>query len=169
MKVQSIAPGMIFSFVDRVLANAPAPTDNKVPVHLYMIISAGSEANFQDIQCMKITGLRNKEATLELPIIVNDAVSYIMPYNIFSFRREEIDMRFFKGIVIGDPDICTLDNFLQLCRDIYTDTLFGEIHDTLKTAIKSYQDKFQAKFSKVPKYEEEMGTNTSLTSLLALF
>lgn len=155
MKVQNLAPGMIFSLIDKAPANMSVPSvaEGKVPIHFYMIISVGSEAQLQDIQCMKITSMKNKEATYELPLILNDAVSYMLPYNMFSYRRDDIDMKFFKGILVGDPDVCTADEFLHLCRDIYTDTLFGELDATLKTRIKEYQKKFDAKFGSVPKYE----------------
>lgn len=155
MKVHNLAPGMIFSLVDKMPANVPsaAVAEGKVPVHFYMIISVGSEACLQDIQCMKITSMRNKESTYELPIILNDAVSYVVPYNMFSYRKEDIDMKFFKGVLVGDGDVCSADDFLHLCRDIYTDTLFGELDASLKTRINEYQKKFDAKFGSVPKYE----------------
>lgn len=156
MKIQNLAPGMIFSLVDKMPANVPsaAMAEGKIPIHYYMVVSVGSEACLQDVQCMKITSMRNKESTYELPLILNDTVSYLIPYNMFSYRKEDIDIKFFKGILVGDNDICSADDFLHLCRDVYTDALFGEIDNTLKARVKEYQSKFNAKFGKVPKYSE---------------
>lgn len=153
MKVCNLAPGMIFSLVDKMPANVTSPND-KLPTHFYMVISAGSDACLQDVQCMKITSMRNKESTYELPIILNDTVSYVVPYNIFSYRKEDINMRFFAGILVGDPDVCSADGFLSLCRDIYTDTLFGEVDNSIRTRISEYQKAFDTKFSKVPRYSD---------------
>lgn len=163
MRVSNLAPGMIFSLVDKMPANVPSLSD-KLPTHFYMIISAGSDACLQDIQCMKITSMKNKESTYELPVVLNDAVSYVVPYNIFSYRRDDINMRFFAGILIGDPDVCSTDEFLSLCRDIYTDTLFGEMDSTLRTRIKDYQTKFNSKFSKVPKYSDAQSAKFTFTT-----
>lgn len=162
MRVSNLAPGMIFSLVDKMPANVPSSSD-KLPTHFYMIISAGSDACLQDIQCMKITSMKNKESTYELPVILNDTVSYVVPYNIFSYRKDDINMKFFAGILLGDPDVCSTDEFLSLCRDIYTDTLFGEMDSTLRTRINDYQTKFVDKFGKVPKYSERASKFTVTT------
>lgn len=151
MKSQFLVPGMIFSLIDRrpVTSNAAGT----LPTHFYLVISVGSAACLQDIQCMSISSMRNKDITYELPIVVNTTVSYVVPYNIVSFRRDDIKMEYYRGFLVGHPDLLSTDDFLKLCRDIYTDTLYGEIDKTIKDRVSKYQKAFATVFKDTPRYE----------------
>lgn len=156
MKSQYIVPGMIFSLVDRRPVMNAAP--GQLPMHLYLVVSSGSEACLQDIQCMSISSMRNKDITYELPIVVNDSVSYVIPYNIVSFRRDDVKMEYYRGFLINDLKTLSRDEFLQLCRDTYTDALYGDIDKSVKDRISAYQKSFTSAYKDVPRYE---GRNAS--------
>lgn len=151
MRSQFLVPGMIFSLVDRrpVLSNTPGT----LPMHFYLVVSVGSSACLQDIQCMSISSMRNKDITYELPVVVNETVSYVVPYNIVSFRRDDVKIEYYRGFLIGHPDLLSTDDFLKLCRDIYTDTLYGEIDKSIKDRVTQYQKSFGTLFKDIPRYE----------------
>lgn len=151
MKSQFLVPGMIFSLIDRrpVTSNAAGT----LPMHFYLVISVGSAACLQDIQCMSISSMRNKDITYELPIVVNETVSYVVPYNMVSFRRDDVKIEYYRGFLVGHPDLMSTDDFLRLCRDIYTDTLYGEIDKSIKERVSKYQKSFATVFKDTPRYE----------------
>lgn len=151
MKSQFLIPGMIFSLVDRrPVASTAAGT---LPMHFYLVISVGSTACLQDIQCMSISSMRNKDITYELPVVVNETVSYVVPYNIVSFRRDDVKIEYYRGFLVGHPDLMPTDEFLKLCRDIYTDTLYGEIDNSIKDRVVKYQKTFATVYKDTPRYE----------------
>ena len=160
MKAQMIVPGMIFSLVDR--RPVTITPDRTLPTHFYLVISTGSEACLQDIQCMSISSMQGKNITYELPVIVQDTVSYVLPYNIVSFRKDDVKMEYYRGLLIGDKAVAETSEFLQLCRDIYMDALYGDIDASLKTRITDYQKKFESAFSHVPKYERKSFKNSTV-------
>lgn len=151
MKSQFLVPGMIFSLVDR--RPVPSNSAGMLPVHFYLVISVGSSACLQDIQCMSISSMRNKDITYELPVVVNKTVSYVVPYNIVSFRRDDVKIEYYRGFLVGHSDLLSTDDFLKLCRDIYTDTLYGEIDKTIKERVSKYQKAFETVFKDTPRYE----------------
>ena len=153
---------MIFSLVDR--KPITLTPERTLPTHFYLVISTGSEACLQDIQCMSISSMSGKSLTYELPIIIQDTVSYVLPYNIASFRKEDIKMEFYRGLLVGNRDVMETSDFLQLCRDIYTDALYGEIEASLKTRISDYQKRFESAFGHVPKYEKKSFKNCPMSS-----
>lgn len=162
MKSQFIIPGMIFSLVDR---RPVTSTDvGTLPIHFYLVISAGSEACLQDIQCMSITSMRNKDITYELPVVVNDTVSYVVPYNIVSFRKDDIQIQYYRGFLVGHPNVTTTEEFLKLCRDTYTDALYGDIDKSIKDRIQAYQKAFLSVYKDVPRYEGNKFSSTPVIS-----
>lgn len=150
MKSNYIVPGMIFSLVDRKPVSITA--QGTLPMHFYLVISAGSEACLQDIQCMTISSMRNKDITYELPVVVNDTVSYVVPYNIVSFRRDDVQIQYYRGFLSGNDKLLSTQDFLSLCRDIYTDALYGDIDKSVKERISSYQKTFNDVYKDVPRY-----------------
>ena len=92
--------------------------------HNYIILGTNdNNERLGVLQCMAITSMRSKEIGTEVPILLsNDMVSYIVPYNIHSFDKNEIELKNFKGC-ITDTDQITKYEFMQLLVDLYADNL----------------------------------------------
>lgn len=109
--------------------------------HNYLIISVDDpeEKGLGLVQAMSITSMQDKEVKLEVPIkLSNNLISYILPYNIHSFKAKDFSNRDYKG-VIKDSSYCTREQFIQLLLKLYMYSLgIGGIDK--EAVMKEYHD-----------------------------
>ena len=138
MVTKNSSDGMIFLLYDKC-----GTTDSGR--HNYIILSTNDQnERLGLVQCMSITSMRDKEITMEVPILLsNDMVSYIVPYNIHSYTSEELELKNFKGC-ITDVEYISKYEFMQLLIDIYADSLELNLvsHEDVVTRYETYCNNF---------------------------
>lgn len=157
MELTKCMPGMIFVVKDR-NQNSSNRSNTSVNTHQYLIIGECSKYGSIDMfQAMSITSMRNKDVTMEVPIVmINNRISYIVPYNIHSLHWSDVEICNFNGC-LTNTDICTRDEFITFLRNIYLDSLGGlgpVSHDDIVEQYNDYCDKFFEKYSDREEYRD---------------
>ena len=106
--------GMIFVLQDKCNNRGVASQHNYI-----MLNDIDNKNNLTLLQGMAISSMCNKTIKNEVPILLmNNMISYVVPYNIHSFLIDEIKINDFKG-AINDSELITRSDFLKLLLDMY--------------------------------------------------
>lgn len=116
MNTRKITVGNIFKLNDHIDMTTESGVITK---HMYIVIGTpNQELGMYQLMC--ITSMRNKEVTYEVPIIINDKVTYIIPYNIHSFSETEIAHGEFIGSIEEDSmSNFTTKEFISMLMNIF--------------------------------------------------
>lgn len=122
MNTRKITVGNIFKLSDHMDMTTESGVITK---HMYIVIGTpNQELGMYQLMC--ITSMRNKEVTMEVPIIINDKVTYIVPYNIHSFSETELTHGEFIGSIEEDSmSNFTIKEFINMLLNLFynkTDT-----------------------------------------------
>lgn len=106
--------GMIFVLQDKCNNRGVASQHNYI-----MLNDIDNKNNLTLLQGMAISSMCNKTIKNEVPILLmNNMISYVVPYNIHSFLIDEIKINDFKG-AINDSELISRSDFLKLLLDMY--------------------------------------------------
>lgn len=86
--------------------------------HYYLIIKSPSMKGLARLQLMTITSMKNKETGYELPILINDKISYVAPYNIYTYSEVDLTINEYKGSITDEPYM-SKNNFIMLLIELY--------------------------------------------------
>ena len=160
MMTTKYAQGSVYYLPDRFSANQSWVSHN------YLILGK-SPCKMGFVQAMSITSMRNKEVSMEVPIILcNNLISYVVSENVQSFLDKDIELSQYRGSIV-DTDVISKKDFLQLLRDIYLDGLgLGIIsHDQVKERYEEYCEKFFA----IHKDVKEFRNNDNIKDIQSKF
>lgn len=145
--IRKICKGMIFNCEDRV--------STKDSRHNYLVLNNYSLDNpVARVQCVTITSMANKTVSTEIPIeLCNGAVSYVVPYNIYSMFPSDFDPEAFKGIVTDDS-ILTANDFFKLILDLYRYSITGVDDSCVINRYNDYCLNFWKSHQDTPEYKD---------------
>ena len=86
--------------------------------HYYIVIKSPGRTGLARCQLMTITSMRNKEVAYELPVVMNGEVSYIAPYNIYTYSEVDLTLKGYKGSITDEPYI-NKNDFIMLLMELY--------------------------------------------------
>ena len=126
--------------------------------HNYLIIGVeGPEKGLGLVQAMSITSMQDKEVKIEVPVkLSNNMVSYILPYNIHSFKPKDFSIRDYNGS-LRDTSYCTRKDFVDLLMRLYIDSLGvnAEYHDKVMEDYHNYCIAFWENNKDCKEYRDE--------------
>lgn len=112
--------------------------------HPYLVINKNNEGGSNPlhfVQCMGISSMHDKCIDLELPILLcNNKVSYVVPYNIYSFESSKFELKNFKGCITDAP-YSSKNKFMSLLMKVYLFTL-GQVQTDVREEVKKYREMF---------------------------
>lgn len=152
MKVNRAGLGAVFVLYDH---------ENEGYTHRYVIVGVNKKKDVGFVQCMSITSMYNKQVTTEVPVVINNVVGYIAPYNIHSFKENNFRNENFSGVLTEG----LVPEFIELLLDIYKDVnLYGfknkEFHEDVKRRYNAYIDDFLKENENIKEYR--MGKDEAL-------
>lgn len=153
MKVHQIAKGQIY-LLPNIYNNIV--NGGVAKLHNYIVVYCEPKNKFGKVQVMEITSLQNKEIIHEVPIILkNGYISYVIPYNMHSVSKFEIENDgVFMGSITDQPDMSTQD-FIKLLFDLYVAVNdFGDEAQYQRTirSYKKYTTNFEMTYEHVETY-----------------
>jgi hypothetical protein len=94
--------------------------------HNYLVIGGYENNTLGGYQTMNVTSMENHEVTCEVPVMFKGYVGYIIPYNIYSFKKYT-----FLGKDVSPQGHLSgnIEEFIELLRDIYTDVTLNACTD----------------------------------------
>jgi hypothetical protein len=109
--------------------------------HNYIILNdIDNRNNLNLLQGMSISSMYNKTIKNEVPILLmNNMISYVIPYNIHSFLIDEIKLNDFKGSV-NDSELISRSDFLKMLLDMYVCEL--NLPSTPKSFVDDTMDRY---------------------------
>ena len=113
MLTEKITPGMVFALYD----HSKLADSNIAGSHKYLVFGIDNLSPHAMYQCFCITSMYRRRVTYELPIVLQGTVGYVVPSNIHSFSRKELEQGTFIGQLQDTRDIYVHD-FLDLCHDM---------------------------------------------------
>ena len=126
--------------------------------HNYLIIGVDEPCKGLGlVQAMSITSMHEKEVKIEVPVkLSNNLVSYILPYNIHSFKPKDFSNRDYKG-TLRDTSYCTREEFVSLLMRLYIDSLGVNSvdHDEVMRDYHAYCEAFWENNQDSKEYREE--------------
>ena len=157
MRVNKCMTGMIFCVDDK---SNTATSRTGVEKHYYLIINncESTDGSVNLLQAMSITSMRNKNVTMEVPILLeNGYISYIVPYNIHSLHWDDLKVENYKGCLSSNARY-SRDEFIQFLKNIYTDSIgnCSISHDELMTQYEDYCTKFFNKYNREKEYRNKI-------------
>ena len=138
---------------------------NRKHNYLVLYVPNGDVQAGKFIQAISITSMKDKQLTIQLPIILSGKISYLVPYAIHSFWSVEMHIESLKGI--WKPDWISWFQFRKLIMDLYTYELYPECMDTeTKEEIignkNIYIDEFNKLYPNIDEYRNVIGNCNKL-------
>lgn len=164
MECVKIVPGMIITIEDNWRPNHSRTFNGDPSRHFNLVISTNYEYDTLGyIQAMTITSMKNKEVRDEIPIVIDNKISYICPYNIHSFPKNDVNMCCYKGSLVSD--IMSSDEFICFLMEIYhchVTSKLGKINksyiDSTFNKINDYYEKFNELYGNLYEYRSDTET-----------
>ena len=142
---------MIFAVQD----HSKLQESNKLGSHKYMVFGIDNMSPHAMYQCFCITSMNGRRVTYELPVVVQGMVGYLVPSNIHSFTKNELEQGSFIGQIQDTRDIY-LHDFLDLCHDMHKAVVCKYLkYDTYYKIIyrfDKYCKNFFKNYKNVPEY-----------------
>lgn len=152
------APGSIYKIKDKIQLSYEENS-----YHRYLIIGSYDENPQSFYQAVAITSMINKEVTYEIPIILDDMISYIIPYNIHSLSRADLNRGIYKGSIVGNDEYSFKDfvalihalHYSLICdRSLLKDTE-KKYNEYCNSFFSAHQDMVEYRTTK-PEYEKKV-------------
>jgi hypothetical protein len=93
--------------------------------HNYLVIGGNESSILGSYQTMNITSMYGHAVTYEVPVMFKNRVGYIVPYNIYSYKKytwnEDAS---YQGSLTGD-----IEGFISLLINVYTDVTINNFSD----------------------------------------
>lgn len=133
--------------------------------HNYLVINERPDrGSIAKAQLMGITSMTNRNIeNMEVPVKINESISFIVPYNVFSVMDTELEMKNYHGI-ISDSEYMSRNEFISFLLDIYRYKITGEDDSNIKERYRKYCEYFYKTNSDVPEYRDIKTTVSSTTS-----
>ena len=151
MKTEKITPGMIIKMTD----HSNMGKSGERNCHNYIIIGYSYDKWIGNYQCMCITSMQKKQINWEVPIVVEDAVGYIVTDNIHSFTESEIKNGKTVGFITSNRKI-SVNDFLILLHDMHLMRNIGfigeERYNDIVSRFDTYCRNFQMLYSETKEY-----------------
>ena len=144
MECRSVIVGGIYNINnDSVFKNATESSHG----HYYLVLGQYTDSNIGLVQCVCITSMYEKQITTEVPIVFRGRISYIAPYNIFSFPTREFDNVSYSGGLMSSVNDGLVNEFIELIYDINKDCVLyrfmdEDFHKNVEKRYNAYMDSF---------------------------
>ena len=164
MNTKIYRPGDIFILEDQDVESA-SKNGSGYSKHNHIVIGNPENHRIGMVQTMSITSMHDKDIGLEVPIVLtNDLISYVVPYNIHSYKDTHFKAGFYKGC-LDDTPFFSAKGFLKFLVDIYLDNI-GQPrikHEDLIKIYNEYCDWFYNVYEGHDEYRDHK-VNTKVTT-----
>lgn len=133
--------------------------------HNYLILSE-NEGNGRRVQCMTFTTMTNREYDGAIPVMLtNGMISYLLPFNIYGFNREDFKLHNYHGTLKND--IISKSSFMKLALNMYM-SHNGFISESASIDVtrnyQDYLDNFWKKYSRNDERRIKLSTHHSIAT-----